>query len=40
MQEEERLRKHQAEILEHELAVAAQNTVMAFGWAAVRVLLW
>ncbi|KAG1844283.1 hypothetical protein C8R48DRAFT_780339 [Suillus tomentosus] len=33
-QEEERLRKHQAEILEHELALTAQNTVMAFGWAA------
>ncbi|KAG1875861.1 hypothetical protein C8R48DRAFT_768715 [Suillus tomentosus] len=34
MQEEEHLRKHQAEILEHELAVTAQNMVMAFGWAA------
>ncbi|KAG1742651.1 uncharacterized protein EDB91DRAFT_1346422 [Suillus paluster] len=34
MQEEEHLRKHQVEILDHELAVTAQNTVMVFGWAA------
>ncbi|KAG1887855.1 hypothetical protein F4604DRAFT_1916701 [Suillus subluteus] len=33
-QEEERLRKHQAELLERELALTAQNTVMVFGWAA------
>ncbi|KAG1825235.1 hypothetical protein DFJ58DRAFT_738553 [Suillus subalutaceus] len=37
MQEEECLRKHQAEILKHELAVTAKNTVMVFGWAAADV---
>jgi len=34
-QEAERLRKYEAQSLERELALTAQNTVTAFGWVAV-----
>jgi hypothetical protein len=40
MQEEKHLYKHQVEILKHELAVTAKNTVMVFDWTMVHVLLW